>query len=269
MRPVGLVAANAVVRRLDATLGIEGRPQSGTGQTSLLTGRNAAEEMGRHFGPWVPTPVRETLRQHSLFRVGKDRGLTIAFANAYPAGHFRPQGHGTRRPGAFPFAAHAADLLNRDESSIHRGEGVASSITTEAWRRYVDPEAPIVAADEAGRTLARIAAGHDLTIFAHYDTDHAGHTGEIEKAREVVARLDAFLGGLLETMADGTLVLVTSDHGNVEDMSTGHTLNDVPLIAFGPGAEPLTVGARSLLDVAPLILGVLERSGRSADLEGS
>jgi 2,3-bisphosphoglycerate-independent phosphoglycerate mutase len=257
----GLVTDEAVVRRLDATLGVDGRPQSGTGQATLLTGLNAAEEMGRHFGPWVPTPVRETLRAHSLFQVAIDRAIPVVFANSYPRNHFEPGGRGVRRPGAFPYAAHAAGVLDRDEAALRAGRGVASSITTELWRRHVDPDAPLLTAQQAGRTLGRISSLSRLTVFAHYDTDHAGHTGQIEVGVTAVRRLDEFLGGLLETIGEETLLMVTSDHGNIEDMSGGHTLNDVPLLCVGPGAEGLTRNTSSLLDVAPLVLGILQSGG--------
>ena len=36
----------------DARLGIDGLPQSGTGQTSIFCGINAAEFVGKHFGPY-------------------------------------------------------------------------------------------------------------------------------------------------------------------------------------------------------------------------
>ena len=71
---------------LDATLGVRARgiPQSGTGQTALLTGINAAERFGGHFGPWTPVAVRPLLEAHSLLRRGVDAGFEVAFANAYP-----------------------------------------------------------------------------------------------------------------------------------------------------------------------------------------
>ena len=46
---------------LDPLMGVAGLPQSGTGQTALLTGENAAVRYGRHFGPWVPVPLRPLL----------------------------------------------------------------------------------------------------------------------------------------------------------------------------------------------------------------
>src|SRR5687768_16479712 len=69
---------------LDATLGVAGLPQSGTGQTALFTGINAAREFGRHFGPWVPTALHERLARENLLTIAKNAGRSVAFANAYP-----------------------------------------------------------------------------------------------------------------------------------------------------------------------------------------
>ena len=69
---------------LDATLGVPGNPQSGTGQTMLLTGVNAAERFGSHFGPWTPVVLRPLLEERSVLRRAVEAGHPTAFANAYP-----------------------------------------------------------------------------------------------------------------------------------------------------------------------------------------
>src|SRR5687767_7872854 len=71
---------------LNATLGVPGTPQSGTGQTALLTGVNAAERFGSHFGPWTPVALRPLLEERSVLKRAVDGGLATAFANAYPRG---------------------------------------------------------------------------------------------------------------------------------------------------------------------------------------
>lgn len=252
--PEGIRARDVSVRKIDVVLGVDGTPQSGTGQTSLLTGANAPTLMGRHFGPWVPTRLRDLLASENFLRLAFDRGYDVAFANAYPQNHMEPGGRGTRRPGAFPYAAHASGLLTRNEHSLRQGTALASSITTKSWRRYVDPEAPDIPARMAGRILADIASRNDLTVFAHYDTDYVGHRGGLAEAIAAVERVDQFLGGLVDALASDTLLFVTSDHGNLEDVSTGHTKNDVPLLVFGKGAEDALIGAHSLLDVGALVL---------------
>ena len=71
--------------------------------------------------------------------------------------------------------------------------------------------------------------------------------------------LDRFLSALLRTATDaGLLVVLVSDHGNVEDMTVrGHTRNPVPLIAVGEGAEQVQAEAVSLVDVTPALLRVI------------
>src|SRR5688500_3602735 len=117
-----LGSAGAVAFPIDANLGVDGTPQSGTGQTTLLTGVNAAERFGRHFGPWTPVALRPLLEQESVFRRGLDAGLSVAFATAYPKGWPNDR----RRLAAPPLAAKAAGLMNRHEEHLARGEAVAS-----------------------------------------------------------------------------------------------------------------------------------------------
>ncbi|MDX1740430.1 MAG: peptidase, partial [Rhodothermales bacterium] len=51
-----------------------------------------------------------------------------------------------------------------------------------------------------------------------------------------------------------TTLLLTSDHGNLEDLSVKtHTRNPVPFVALGPAAHDFAE-VRSILDVTPAIL---------------
>ncbi len=251
-----IVAERAVLAAADATLGMEGIPQSGTGQTTLLTGRNAAALYGRHFGPWVPTGVREMLAAENLLVRAQRGGLTAAFANAYPVALIEADPRIFRRPAAPPLAARAAGVLVRDVPELAAGEAVASSITNDRWRERTAEVAPVTAA-QAGRNLAAIAATAGVTLFAHYDTDHAGHRGGMEGAVAALERVDAFLGGLVDALAPDTLLAISSDHGNVEAVNEGHTLNPVPVLALGPGREALAERIRSIADVTPGILALL------------
>jgi hypothetical protein len=248
-----IVAPAAILAAADATLGIEGLPQSGTGQTSLLTGRNAARLYGRHFGPWVPTGLREMLAAENLLRRALDAGRAAAFANAYPVALIEADPRIFRRPAAPPLAARSAGVLTRDVPQLAAGDAIASSITNDRWRQRT-AEVPPVTAEAAGRNLAGIAATADVTLFAHYDTDHAGHRGGMEGAVAALERVDAFLGALAAALAPDTLLVVSSDHGNVEDVREGHTRNPVPVLALGAGREALAARIRTIADVAPALL---------------
>jgi hypothetical protein len=240
---------------LDATLGMDGTPQSGTGQVALLTGESAAEIYGRHFGPWTPVSLRPLVEERSVLRRAADAGRTVAFANAYPRGWPGPAGG--RHIAGPPLAARGAGVLDRHEEELAAGTAVASEILNEGWRRHFGlADLPRISAEEAGRNLAHIAAGADLTLFAHYATDTAGHTQDLGAAASALERVDAFLRGLVDAMAADTLLLIASDHGNLEDIRTGHTRNPALGIARGPGAER-AVALGDLRQVTPLVLELL------------
>jgi 2,3-bisphosphoglycerate-independent phosphoglycerate mutase len=253
-----IVAEGAALAAADATLGVPGVPQSGTGQTSLLTGRNAAEAYGRHFGPWVPTGLRDLLAAENLLSRAVAAGRTATFANAYPIAAVDADPRIFRRPAAPPLAARAAGVLTRDLPELLAGRALASSITNERWRQAAgEQQVPDVSAEEAGRRLARIAAGADVTLFAHYDTDYAGHRGAMPGAVAALEKVDAFLGGLSGELSSDTLLIVSSDHGNVEDVSGGHTTNPVPVLTMGPGRDEIAERVRTIADVVPAAFGLL------------
>ncbi|MEX2526296.1 MAG: alkaline phosphatase family protein [Gemmatimonadota bacterium] len=243
---------------LDATLGVEGTPQSGTGQASFLTGGNGAVAFGRHFGPWVPVPLRQGVWQRNvLAEVGK-LGGSVAFANALPKRYVERAL--TRRPAGPTLAAAGAGVLTRHETALARGGAVASELTNTLWRQLPEMDwIPRVTPEAAGRNLARLASAHDLTLFAHYRTDTEGHRGGLEGAKKVLTRLDRFLSGLLEELPSNILLLTVSDHGNLEDLRGGHTRN--PALGLVKGLRPPCPLPTSLLQVPAYILAAVRLPG--------
>jgi 2,3-bisphosphoglycerate-independent phosphoglycerate mutase len=105
----------------------------------------------------------------------------------------------------------------------------------------------------------------DVIICNVANPDMVGHTGSMAAAMAAVEAVDNCLGVALEAIqASGGEMLVTADHGNVEQMSdplsgqahTAHTTNPVPLVYFGRPARALAGG--SLRDIAPTMLHLLD-----------
>lgn len=242
---------------VDACLGMEGLPQSGTGQASLFTGRNGAHLFGRHFGPWVPVALRPLVEEENLLRRALDRGRRVTFANAYPEGW--PGARRSRRLAGAPLAAHASGLMVRHVDALSRGEAVASEIVNDGWRRHLGHDAlPRVTPVEAGACLGRMAAGHHLTLFAHYATDTQGHRGGMDGSVKALERVDAFLGGILDELPPGHLLALLSDHGNVEDVTAGHTRNPALGLLVGPGSDARSRQIPDLTRATPAILEWLD-----------
>ncbi|HEX2166079.1 MAG TPA: alkaline phosphatase family protein [Longimicrobiales bacterium] len=282
----------ATLVAVDAVLGMEGTPQSGTGQATLLTGTDAVALHGGHFGPWVPARLRSLVRERSVLAQAQGAGLTAAFANAYPeevnqaaadgklalpsddravgtlsalSGRAEPRVRSgrERRASSFlragpPLAALGAGLLTRHTPELVLGDAVASELTNEGWREHLGREdVPLIDAVNAGRNLARIAVAHDLTLFAHYATDYAGHRRDMEAAVQTLERLDSFLEGLLDQADGDLLILMASDHGNIEDVRTGHTRNPALGLVIGTDHQRIASRLTSLTDIGPAIMRML------------
>jgi hypothetical protein len=250
---------------LDATLGVPGLPQSGTGQTCWLTGLDAVRRMGEpgkgehrkgeHFGPHPGPTLQRLLRAGGLPGRLTRAGGRAALANAYPPAYFAAQAaeRGTRRPrmGCFPFAFQAAGLaLNPPEVppvSATLGLGYASP-----W----PAQTPLADLTRLGEGLAAAARAHDLIVCDLWFGDPLGHLGRdptppgvLEAGRAYLTRVDALLAGLLEA---GARVALSSDHGNLETLRVkAHTLARVPFA--GVGVEP--GAARNVAEGGQIIAG--------------
>jgi predicted AlkP superfamily pyrophosphatase or phosphodiesterase len=196
------------------------------------------------------------MMEENVLSRARAQGARCAFANAYPSQYHHLAW--SKRPAGPPLAAKAAGLLTRHEDHLATGDAVSSEMVNSAWRtRLGFRHVPDISLEEAGRNLARIANDVELTLFAHYATDTAGHEKKMDPAVSALERADRFLGGLLTELDPGTLLIIASDHGNIEDITQGHTHNPILVILAGPGARQLAEGPTSITDVADLILGAL------------
>jgi 2,3-bisphosphoglycerate-independent phosphoglycerate mutase len=244
----------------DARLGVEGLPQSATGQTTILTGINAAALIGRHLHGYPSPRLKAALTEHSIYRQLIERGRAVTFANAYTRSYFDNL---PRFVSATTVAAMSAGVRLRMLEDLQAGRAVSHDFTNQFLIEHgikVEPTTP----EEAGANLARVAAEHDFTLYEHFITDRIGHERDRELAhrlvREHIPRLTRFVRAALES-SDLTrqTVMMTSDHGNIEDHSTRvHTMNPVATLAFGPQREFITSRVRSLTDITPAIVEAIE-----------
>jgi hypothetical protein len=242
--------------RTDATLGVEGRPQSASGQTTILTGVNAPARLGYHKQGFPNEAMRALIREHSIFLQLKRAGIgPNVFANAYTRRFFdtRP-----RWVSATTVAVEAAGLPFRTVEDLRAGRAVFHDFTNRMLPERGE-EAPSRTPEEAAGILARVAGEHRFTLYEHFLTDRMGHEQNTEGALEVLSNLARFVRATLaHSDLARTTVMLTSDHGNVEDLSTrNHTLNSVPTLAWGPGRERIAQRVRTLADITPVIVEML------------
>jgi phosphopentomutase len=120
---------------------------------------------------------------------------------------------------------------------------------------------PVRAPEEAAEVLLALGRAHDLTVFEFFETDEAGHARAMDAALDALRRLDAFLRRLVAGLAPEDALVVASDHGNVEDLSSrNHTRAAVPVLGFGAAAAELA-GVSDLTHLAPLLVRLAGASG--------
>jgi hypothetical protein len=255
------LALGGVLARTDARLGVEGRPQSASGQTTILTGVNIPQRLGYHKQGFPNERMREVLREHSLFlqlqKLGHGPDL---FANAYHPQFFAKR---PRWVAATTVAVEAAGLPFRTFEDLKAGRAVYHDFTNR-FPVECGADVPLRTPEEAAAVLAGLAASHRFTLYEHFIADRAGHEQDERLALDILGELARFVRAVL-TLVDlkRTTVLLTSDHGNVEDLSTrNHTLNQVPTLAWGAARELAARRVRSLADITPTILEIL--SGEAA-----
>lgn len=244
---------------VNATLGVPGLPQSGTGQTAIFTGVNAPRRAGRHFGPFPPTSLRPVIQEKNIFARLLRAGKRVAFANAFPKQFFEYTNSGTRRLTVTTLSCMMAGVPLFTGKDLREGRGVSADLTRARWTEMGYPDLTEIPAAEAGNHLAALAAEQDFTLFEYWLTDHAGHRRDMNFAVDILERFDSFLGGYCDAI-DGRQVttLMISDHGNLEDLSTkSHTRNPVPCIAFGRMRHKLLAETKNLTHITPAIVNLL------------
>lgn len=254
-----LESQRASLLALDANLGVEGLPQSATGQASLLTGKNIPQAVGYHYGPKPNPEIAAALSNGSLFSRLQMQGLRAELVNAYPPGYFKAIQSGRRLYSAIPLAVTRAGIKLKTSEDLLGGEAIAADFTAQGWRDHLDlPDTPVLSPRQAGQRLADLAAGRDLAFFEYWLSDYAGHKQAMQPALDLLDQLDQVLGGLLDGWDDDQgLIFLTSDHGNLEDLSTRrHTSNPVPGLLVGAPAlrERFSRELKDLTDVTPRIL---------------
>lgn len=246
-----------VLLGIDANLGVAGLPQSATGQTTLFTGINAAEFMGRHVAAFPGPRLRGLIEGSGLLKRVRAKGRRVTFANAFSSGYFEQIEKRRRRPSVTVIATWSAELELRTLDDLANRRALSWDLERDYIALAMEREVPRIEAHQAGADLARLSAEHELTVFETFLPDLAGHRRFSIDAADVVRRLDDLLGGLLEELPAHVTLVLTSDHGNFEELEhKRHTRNLVPLLAVGPRAR-LFREAESLADVTPLILAAL------------
>jgi 2,3-bisphosphoglycerate-independent phosphoglycerate mutase len=243
---------------LDALMGIRGLPQSATGQASIFTGENVPGLLGSHLNGFPNTALRKILAEKGMFKQLRARGCRCIFANAY-----RPQFFELLRQGLPGLHYSCSTLITyygglpfHSLEHLHEGKAIYMDIDNSLLQQ-MDETIERITPEDSGRRLVHISDQHDFTLFEYFLSDLAGHAADLNQARQVVETLDRFLGAVIEGLDPAkTLLIVSSDHGNLEDLShQDHTNNPVPALLVGNRAlrQAIAPAMHNLTHILPAI----------------
>ena len=239
----------------DATLGVEGFPQSGTGQTSIYCGINAPKFVGKHFGPYPYSTLIPVLKEKSIFRYFIDKDKNVSFANAYPKLFFDYIKSGRSRLGVTSLSCILNNIRLNTSTDLRKGKALTAEIINDRWNSKLGYKLKIIKPQTAARRLLRIAQKNSFTLYEYYLTDYLGHgryNGDIEP---VIKILDDFLYTIITELDKNTALLICSDHGNIEDLSIKtHTLNPALTITSGKYAEELFNNIKDISQIKNAII---------------
>lgn len=238
LKGIDVFKSGILFKGIDATLGVDGLPQSATGQTALFTGKNAPETLGFHLPAFPDKKLIDLIRMHNILKKLDDAGYHPTFANAYTDNYFE---RAKLRKNMHSVTTHcmlSAGLRLRKEKDLMENNAVYWDIIREHIHINYNPQVMPIEPFCAGEHLAHISRSHEFVLFESFATDLVGHSCDNQRAIKILATLDSFFSGILKAKTCSTNLLICSDHGNIEDLRVKtHTTNLVPLIVIGPDAH--------------------------------
>ncbi len=176
--------------------------------------------------------------------------------------------------------AHVTFFLNGGREQVFEGEERILVPSPKVATYDLKPE--MSAPEVTGKLTEAIGSGKfDLIVVNYANPDMVGHTGILGAAMKAAKTIDECLGRLeTATREAGGALLITADHGNLEQMAdpetdgphTAHTVRPVPIVLAAERPAQLKDG--KLCDIAPTVLDLMdmptpkEMTGRSL-LKGS
>lgn len=259
----GFTGKDASLIDLDAVMGVNGLPQSATGQASIFTGHNAPAHLGYHLNGFPDEKLRKLLSDKGIFLQLKKKGYKVNFANAYRPAFFEMLKRGL--PGnsysCSTLITYYGGLPFYGLQDLKEGRALYMDITSETLCR-MGFDVPLITPEQGASHLLEISKDYDFCLFEYFLSDLAGHLADRDEAKRVLSDLDRFISTISSGLDQSeTFLMLVSDHGNLEFLSSReHTVNPVPLFMVGSSKIRDTVAPtmKDLTDILAAVNMILE-----------
>ncbi len=160
--------------------------------------------------------------------------------------------------------AHVTFFFNGGEEKQYKGEDRILIPSPKVETYDLKPE--MSAYEVTDKVVEAVNSGkYDVIILNYANPDMVGHTGNLEAAIKAVETIDECVQRVVDCVSEkGGMILMTADHGNIEQMidyktgepHTAHTTNPVPLVLIG--GEGIKLKEGRLADLVPTMLELME-----------
>lgn len=271
---INKLADGTVVKKIDPLLNIPGIPQSASGQTTIFTGENIPAILNTHKGSYPDQFMRKIIKRKNLLQILKNSNVRVKFLNAYPvfSKFFTARHIKILDDGRFFFSEKFPDIFKRkistttcmmiscDLSPYNEKDIIAKRSIYQDFTNSALIEKGLKISEFSPETAADIifsnSRSNDFILYEYFQTDIYGHRRSFHDCVYLIKQLDRLLKKLISLLNNKyDTLLLTSDHGNLEDYSTkSHTKNQVPLVIWGKQKKKLREEINNIADITPAII---------------
>jgi 2,3-bisphosphoglycerate-independent phosphoglycerate mutase len=253
---------NLHIQKTDAHMGVPGIPQSATGQTAIWTGINGAKTLGRHVSGFPTITLRKIISQYSMLKVLGQNNLKADFLNCFTSPYLKHVEEKPKLVSASTLVQLASMRPLKTMDDLRNDRGLYMDLTHDILKQiakdFLPIDDPLLSPRDPkilGSSIFQMFVDYDLTIYEYFLTDKVGHAMDWDKARIIIENLENFFFGILSNFdIEKDTMIITSDHGNLEDLSQkNHSENPVPTILYGKYADEYVNNIHSLTDIVPQI----------------
>ena len=135
-------------------------------------------------------------------------------------------------------------------SDIFAGVGITESIKTKDNADGMEQTLKLIKSDFSGLCFVNLV---DFDMLF-------GHRNDCEGYAKALGQFDSWLEKALPMLKDDDVFMITADHGcDPATVSTDHSREHTPLIAYGKNIKPVNMGTRkSFADISATVLEMLE-----------